>query len=73
MAACGEQHSTAQPLSAVVSLRIDASEPRDGFDDGAGVGLAFAGVSIRYGVLSESGARVRMLYFARVRDGRTSE
>lgn len=37
------------------------------------VGLAFVAVSSRYGVLTESGARVRMLYFARVRDGRTSE
>lgn len=38
-----------------------------------GVGLAFAAVSMRYGVLTDLGARVRMLYFARVRDGRNPE
>jgi hypothetical protein len=37
------------------------------------VGVAFAIAGRRYGVLSERGARARMLYFARVRDGRTSE
>lgn len=37
------------------------------------VGLAFAIASSRVGLLSETGARVRMLYFARVRDGRTPE
>jgi hypothetical protein len=37
------------------------------------VGLTFAIASFRVGLLSETGARVRMLYFARVRDGRTSE
>jgi hypothetical protein len=37
------------------------------------VGLAFAIASSRAGLLSETGARVRMLYFARVRDGRTPE
>jgi len=37
------------------------------------VGLAFAVAGRRYGVLSEQGARARMLYFARVRDGRASE
>ena len=36
------------------------------------VGLMFAIASSRVTVLSETGARVRMLYFARVRDGRTS-
>jgi hypothetical protein len=37
------------------------------------VGVVFAVAGRRYGVLSEEGARVRMLYFARVRDGRASE
>jgi len=37
------------------------------------VGLMFAVASSRVGLLSETGARVRMLYFARVRDGRNSE
>jgi fatty acid desaturase len=36
------------------------------------VGLMFAVASFRVTLLSETGARVRMLYFARVRDGRTS-
>jgi len=37
------------------------------------VGLMFAVASSRVGLLSETGARVRMLYFARVRDGRNPE
>jgi hypothetical protein len=36
------------------------------------VGLMFAVASFRVTLLSETGARLRMLYFARVRDGRTS-
>jgi hypothetical protein len=37
------------------------------------VGVLFAVAGRRYGVLSEQGVRARMLYFARVRDGRVSE